>query len=163
MNRKEYNIAVKTYSHRLFAFIVKNCKNEEMANDLVQDTFEKLWVNKRDVKSEKARQWLFTTGYRLMINMIKREARVECNDNHIHEAWVDSSQASIENKDLIDHLLIYLSEQQKAIIMLRDYEGYDYKEIGNILSLSESQVKVYLFRARKKLKEYLKKNNYLVA
>ena len=49
-----------------------------------------------------------------------------------------------------------LPEVQKSAILLRDYEGYSYKEIGEILELQESQVKVYIFRARKFLQNYLK-------
>ena len=48
-----------------------------------------------------------------------------------------------------------LSEIQRTVILLRDYEGYDYEEIGKITDLKESQVKVYIFRARKKLKQIL--------
>ena len=59
-------------------------------------------------------------------------------------------------KELIDKGLARLPEQQRSIILLRDLEGYNYKEIGEILDLSESQVKVYLFRARKKMKDMLK-------
>ena len=46
---------------------------------------------------------------------------------------------------------------QKSVVLLRDYEGYNYAEIAEITGLSESQVKVYIFRARKALKEYIKR------
>ena len=48
-----------------------------------------------------------------------------------------------------------LPDVQKQAVLLRDYEGYKYEEIGEILNLSESQVKVYIFRARKALQQYL--------
>jgi RNA polymerase sigma factor (sigma-70 family) len=48
-----------------------------------------------------------------------------------------------------------LPDMQKTVLLLRDYEGYDYAEIGKITNLSESQVKVYIFRARKEMKKYL--------
>lgn len=163
MNRKEYNIAVKTYANRLFAFFLKNCKDEELANDLVQDSFEKLWVNRKSVENEKVKQWLFTTGYRIMLNTLKRENRMETMDEFSENSLKSERPAEFENRDLIDKILCCLNEQQRSIIMLRDFEGYDYNEIGNILKLSESQVKVYLFRARKKIKEHLKKNKHLVA
>ncbi len=134
-----------------------------MANDLVQDTFEKLWINRKSVDNEKAKQWLFTTGYRLMLNTIKRENRMDVREEIPEISMKNEDSTRFENRDLIDKLMAFLSPQQQSIIMLRDYEGYDYKEIGNILSLSESQVKVYLFRARKRLKEQLKKNKHLVA
>lgn len=129
----------------------------------MQDTFEKLWVNRKSVDADKARQWLFTTGYRLMLNTIKRDQRTELRETISESVAFERKPNQVEQKDFIDHILSLLSEQQRAIILLRDYEGYDYQEIGDILSLSESQVKVYLFRARKKLKEQLKKNKHLVA
>ena len=49
-----------------------------------------------------------------------------------------------------------LPEIQKTVVLLRDYEGYNYSEIAEITDLSESQVKVYIFRARKTLQSYLK-------
>ena len=162
MNRREYNIVVQDFSNRLFAFFVKNCKDRSLSEDLLQDTFEKLWINKKKVDFEKSKQWLFTTGYRLMLNAIKKEKRVEVR-NDFNDAGARVSDNRVENKDLINFALTCLSEQQRSIVLLRDYEGYNYKEIGSILKLNESQVKVYLFRARLKLKEKLKGISHLVA
>ena len=60
-------------------------------------------------------------------------------------------------KQILNEALTKLPEIQKSVIMLRDYEGYSYEEIGRIMELNESQVKVYLHRARLQLKEYLGK------
>ena len=58
-------------------------------------------------------------------------------------------------KKIVSEAVNLLPEQQKAVITLRDFEGYNYKEIGEITGLSESQVKVYIYRARTFLKEYI--------
>jgi RNA polymerase sigma-70 factor (ECF subfamily) len=50
-----------------------------------------------------------------------------------------------------------LPEQQKTAVMLRDYEGYSYKEIGDITGLSEAQVKINIYRGRLALKNYIGK------
>jgi len=55
-----------------------------------------------------------------------------------------------------------LPELQRMVLLLRDYEGYSYKEIGEMASLSESQVKVYIYRARVFLKKYIGKIEVLV-
>lgn len=65
-------------------------------------------------------------------------------------------------KEVIEDCLAGLPEIQKSILMLRDYEGYDYKEIGEILDLNESQVKVYLFRARNKMQAIIKDLNLVI-
>ena len=58
-------------------------------------------------------------------------------------------------KEILNEALNQLPEIQRSVIMLRDYEGYSYEEIGEITSLKEAQVKVYIFRGRKFLKEYI--------
>jgi RNA polymerase sigma-70 factor (ECF subfamily) len=61
-----------------------------------------------------------------------------------------------EIREMVDNCLATLPPVQKSIILLRDLEGYNYKEISEILDLTESQVKVYLFRARNKVKKQIK-------
>ena len=65
-------------------------------------------------------------------------------------------------KKVLDEALSRLSETQRSLVLLKDYEGYSYDEIGKITGLSESQVKVYLHRARVQLKEYLVKIENLI-
>jgi RNA polymerase sigma-70 factor (ECF subfamily) len=66
------------------------------------------------------------------------------------------SKHRFELKEIIDLAMEKLTALQKSIILLRDLEGYNYKEIGEMLDLNEPQVKVYLFRARKKIKDQIK-------
>jgi RNA polymerase sigma-70 factor (ECF subfamily) len=56
-------------------------------------------------------------------------------------------------KEAVDRL----PEIQKMVLLLRDYEGYSYEEIGEMANLNESQVKVYIYRARVFLKKYIGK------
>jgi RNA polymerase sigma-70 factor (ECF subfamily) len=58
-------------------------------------------------------------------------------------------------KALLDNALSQLNELQRSAILLRDYEGYSYLEIGDILDLNESQVKIQIFRGRKKLQNII--------
>jgi RNA polymerase sigma factor (sigma-70 family) len=130
-------------------------KDTDGANDIVQDAFMKLWQCLEQVEFVKAKSWLFTTARNNMLNQIKKDNRQESmNTVNFKEPY--TSNNSFELKELIDKSLDQLPELQKTIILLRDLEGYDYKEIGEILNLSESQVKVYLFRGRQKIKEALK-------
>jgi RNA polymerase sigma-70 factor (ECF subfamily) len=57
--------------------------------------------------------------------------------------------------EILNQAVQKLSETQRSVILLRDYEGYSYQEIGEITGLSEAQVKVYIFRARVFLKNYI--------
>ncbi len=59
-------------------------------------------------------------------------------------------------KEILDEALLLLNEKQRSVILLRDYEGYSYKEISEILSISEDQVKINIYRGRKFLQNYIK-------
>ncbi|MCG8573991.1 MAG: RNA polymerase sigma factor [Flavobacteriales bacterium] len=156
MNRKEYNIAVKDYSGRLYGYALKYLQNGEDASDIVQDVFEKLWKNRKKVEFDKAKPWLFTCAHNALINLIKKNNRLTYVDNIISQDSTESHSRQFEMSEVIEHSLALLPPVQKSIILLRDLEGYNYKEIGEILELSEAQVKVYLFRARNKIKKQLK-------
>ena len=69
--------------------------------------------------------------------------------------YQENSYRQADLQTLLHNALNTLNELQKSAILLCDYEGYSYKEIGDILSLSESQVKIYIFRGRQKLQRYL--------
>ncbi len=61
----------------------------------------------------------------------------------------------MDTKRILNEALSKLSDLQRSLVMLKDYEGYSYEEIGKITELNESQVKVYLHRARLQLREYI--------
>ena len=155
MTEREYNTAVETLSHRLFGYVFKSLRNREDSNDIVQESFMKLWINREKVETPKAKSWLFTTAHNALINFVKKSGRT----SSLEVLKIDRGKEDkhkFELKDIIDKALDVLPEQHKSILLLRDYEGYNYKEIGKIMKLNESQVKVYLFRARKKVKEQIK-------
>ena len=160
MNRRNYNIAVNEYSERIFRYAYKWTKSEPTSKDIVQEVFEKLWKNRKKVEVEKVKSWLFTTAHNLLVNYSKKKKMLSREDLIYTEPSVFENR--YELKDLLEVALSTLSTTQKSILLLRDSEGYDYKEIGEILKLNESQVKVYLFRARKKVKKYLKDLTVLV-
>ncbi len=154
MNEREYNYCVNEYSDNLFRFILKNLRHEEDSRDIVQTAFEKLWRNRENVKTEKSKSYLFTVAYNQMIDHIRKNKRI-----HLKEDFTDDQriqyQYSGNLKKILMEALNKLNETQRSLVMLKDYEGYSYEEIGSIMSLNESQVKVYLHRARLILKNYL--------
>ena len=68
---------------------------------------------------------------------------------------ISYAKPNSELTDLLQHSLSRLSEIQRSVLLLRDYEGYAYEEIAEITELTESQVKVYIYRARQKMQQYL--------
>lgn len=154
MTESQYNQCVNNHSDHLFRFIVKNLRHEEDARDIVQSAFEKLWRNREKIETEKAKSFLFTVGYNQMIDHIRKHKRVQLKDD-----FSDDNRTQYQHDDSLKKTLMQalnrLNETQKSLVMLKDYEGYSYEEIGKIMSLNESQVKVYLHRARLTLKNYL--------
>ena len=154
MTVEEYNYCVDSHSDNVYRFILKNIRDEQAAQDIVQDSYEKLWLKYRDVSFQKAKSYLFTTAYHRMIDVVRKEKRFSRMD-----AGYDVSDGySIHFSDVkkvLDEALQRLPEIQRSVVLLRDYEGYSYEEIGQITGLNESQVKVYIFRARVTLKNYL--------
>ncbi len=155
LNRKEYNIAVKEISGRLYGYALKCVLNPDDASDLVQDAFEKLWNNRKKVEFIKAKSWLFTTTHNSMLNFIGKKNRITYMYHLESSQETRSDFHDFELKEIVEGSLATLPPIQKSVILLRDLEGYNYQEIGDILDLTESQVKVYLFRARNKIKKQL--------
>jgi RNA polymerase sigma-70 factor (ECF subfamily) len=154
MTPSEYNVCVDNYADALFRFVVKNIKDRDAARDVVQDTFETVWLKLDQIDPQKAKSYLFTTGYHTMIDKIRKEKRSTQLEDY-HEDLVQTENKYSDIKKVLDKALNTLNEIQRSVIMLRDYEGYSYMEIGEITGLNESQVKVYIYRGRLALKSYL--------
>ncbi len=155
MTVKEYNISVDNYSDNLFRFALKHLKNEMASKDIVQDTFTKVWIKHEAISFEKIKSYLFTTAYHAIIDWINKEKRNGDFDLVKNESN-SFSMSNFDLKSILDEALDKLPEIQKSVVLLRDYEGYSYAEIAEITDLSESQVKVYIFRARKTLQAYIR-------
>ncbi len=154
MTDKDYNNCVRNYADNVFRFIVKNLRHEEDARDVVQSAFEKLWKNRYEIDVEKCKSYLFTIAYHQMIDHIRKVKRIHLKDTFNDEEKV-VNRPSNNLKKILEEALSRLNETQRSLVLLKDYEGYSYEEIGTITNLSESQVKVYLHRARILLKNYL--------
>lgn len=156
MTERDYNDCVNLYADSVFRFIVKNLRHEEDAKDIVQTAFEKLWRNRETVIAEKSKSFLFTVAYNQMIDHIRKIKRISLKDEFTAETKTYCQPVSNLKRSLHDALNT-LNETQKSLVLLKDYEGYNYEEIGQITGLNESQVKVYLHRARLNLRNYLGK------
>lgn len=154
MTEKEYNQCVSQYADNVYRFILKNLGHKEDSQDVVQTAFEKLWMNREQVDNERCKSYLFTVAYHQMIDHIRKQKRITLQEEFKAEASViDKQQHSVKN---IDGALHKLSETQRSLVLLKDYEGYNYHEIGKITGLSESreglpaqgqrQLKTYLVR-----------------
>lgn len=160
MTPKEYNTAVDQFSDNIYRFALKHLRNEMSAKDIVQETFTKVWIKHEEVSFEKVKSYLFTTAYHAIVDWVKKDGR----NGDIERASVQTNEFSIsfDLQQVLNDALDKLPEIQKTVVLLRDYEGYNYNEIAEVTGLNESQVKVYIFRARQTLKEYIKRVELVV-
>ena len=164
MTKDEYNKCVQHFSDGLFRFVLSNIRNREMAEDIVQESFTKVWEKRDAIPIDKAKSYLFTTAYHTLVDQTRRkdytafvpeEAVLNVNEQGGKTQYPDV-------QEVLHKALATLPEIQSSVILLRDYEGYSYEEIGAITGLTESQVKVYIFRGRTALKNYLKSMDNLI-
>lgn len=122
----------------------------EVAKDLVQESFVVLLDKRDSVEQNKGKSYLYSVLTNKVRDYYKvKKVQTEVQDYHKVELY---GEDAYESKELIKLALSKLTRQYKDLICLRDLEGYSYDEIADQLDMSLTQVKVYLFRARKALK-----------
>lgn len=159
MNKDNFIKLVETQSDAVFRYILRCTNERETAHDIVQESFEKIWIKRDEIHDETAKAYLFQTATNIMRNVFaKHKIQRQYAQNAIFTAqksW--NNTAHLDEKELLEKTFQTLADEQKQILLLRDYEGYSYAEIAEIMQFSEAQVKVYLFRSRVKLKNAITK------
>jgi RNA polymerase sigma-70 factor (ECF subfamily) len=160
LEQNVYTTIVRENQPGLLRYALNFLGSADDARDVVQDVFEKLWIHAERIEVEKAKSWLYTCAHNTMLNFIKRRNRL----SYMQSVQLDSGSSvdrfTFESNEIIEKTVSMLPPLQKSILLLRDLEGYSYEEIGALLELNPSQVKVYLFRARMKVKNQLKTVHY---
>jgi RNA polymerase sigma factor (sigma-70 family) len=154
MTVKEYNRAVDEFSDAVYRFIRADIRDGERARDIVQDSFEKLWRCVAEIEFRVVKSWLFSTAYHAMIDIIRKEKRIDYHDE-LPEGEPGSDSQYSDLNEILHQALNRLPENQRTAIILRDYEAYSYREIGEITGTSEAQVKINIYRGRSALKDYI--------
>jgi RNA polymerase sigma factor (sigma-70 family) len=149
MTERDYNQCVELHADKLYRFILKNIRNSEDARDIVQSSFEKLWLKRSNVDSATSKSYLYTVAYHEMIDQIRKRRKVsEIEEQPLY-------QRSAGQKKLVEMALSRLTDLQRSLVLLKDMEGYSYEEISEVTGLNVVQVKVYLHRARLIIRNYI--------
>jgi RNA polymerase sigma-70 factor (ECF subfamily) len=133
-------------------------KDPAEAEDACQEAFVKLWNNQDRIDPERIRPWLMKVTRNGCLDRLRRR--------HPTQEWQEWQQADegsgplqdVQQRELGDwlkHSINGLTEPYRSLVVLRDVQQHSYEEVANVLELSLSQVKVYLHRARKQLREQL--------
>ncbi len=154
MDARHYNDCVKQWSDGLFRFARRCTGSAEDAQDAVQTAFAALWEARERVEVQSAKAWLFQVAYRQSVSAFKHNRR-QVSEAVLEEKGVSPDDARRQVQQTLNEALYRLDEQSRALVLLKDLEGYKYEEIAGITGLTDAQVRVYLHRARKQLKEHL--------
>lgn len=160
MTTREYNDCVKLFSDDLYRFALRYSGDGDKSHDIVQDAFVILWERHSELKFKGIKGYLIRTLYRLLVNSHRHE--VVCRnarDNLLPEQEDYEQHHNFELHDTMQNALNQLPQIQRQLLLLKDLEGYEYSEMAEMTGISEQQVAVYLFRARKKMRELLKTEN----
>lgn len=156
MNTKEYNDCVRRLSDDLYRFALRYTGDGDMSHDAVQDAFLTLWEHHEKLNVNGIKGYLLRVLYRHLVNTHRHE--VVCRnsrDNLLPQQEYYEQYKNFELRDTMQRALNQLPEIQRQLILLKDLEGYEYCEMAEITGISPQQVGVYLFRARKRMRELL--------
>ena len=161
MTRSQYNTCVDQYADGLFRFVLASLHNRMEAEDVMQDCFARVWERRRQVEFEKAKSYLFTTAYHLIVDL-SRKLHQEITEEALFQVPAERTNTYPDVNAILHKAVAILPEAQRSAILLRDYEGYSYQEIGDITGQTEAQVKVNIFRARTTLRNVIKSMDNII-
>lgn len=155
MTLNDYNTCVDMHSDGVYRFALKHLRDRDTAKDVVQESFARLWQRVDEVDAAKAKSYLFTTAHHIMVDTVRKESRSTRIEEHHEDLRATSPGPQPDLKEVLDAGLATLPRIQRSVILLRDLEGYSYEEIAELTGLNLTQVKVYIYRGRTALKEYI--------
>lgn len=144
------------YKGPVYAFCVKMLSDREVAADVMQDTFLRLYEHRdRLMKTSSFRSWLFTIARNQCLNTIRRDRRMVGMGDQISEIAVDTTPVQHMEKseriELVSDFLMKLNPDYREVLILREYQNLSYEEIAAVTRSTVSAVKSRLFKARRKL------------
>ena len=161
-NKDAFNEIVNRYRDILILFILRYVKNLEIAEDLAQDTFVYVLINKKEYDFKYSlKTYLFTIAKCRSINYIKKQKKnvqfSDINLEDLNSISIDESLIRQENREIILNAMTKIKDEYQVLIYLRDIQGFNYKEICKILDKTMAQVKISIYRARKSLEKIIRK------
>ncbi len=155
MTQKEYNNGVRLWADDVYRFAVRCGGGEELSKDAVQEAYASLWERREQVEVEKGKAFLFTVVHNCLMSYHRHEQVHQQTLPLLEPDRVVLPDERFDLQDALHKALERLPQVQREAVQLKDVEGYSCKEIAEMLSLTEKQVSVYLFRARVSLKKTL--------
>ena len=151
------------YKSPVYGFCVKMLGDRSAAQDVMQETFLRVYENRdRLVKTNSFKSWVFTIARNQCLNYLRRHKRQVSIDDTVVKATLrvgQGQEAHLEKSEqiaLVNEYLRMLSDDYREVLILREYQNLSYEEIAAVTRSTLSAVKSRLFKARRKLGEYMK-------
>lgn len=170
-NKEAFNVIIKRYRKPLISFIMKYVKNIEVSEDLAQDAFLYMLINKKEYDFKYTlKTYLYTIAKSRAINHLKKQNRIlNVSEEYIWDLETDNTTSNNVEDNLLtkeQNQLLYdslkkLKQDYQIAIYLADFQEFQYKEISKILNKTMPQTKMLIHRARKSLNKLMRKEDYL--
>jgi len=159
----------RKYAKPLYFYLYKLCGSKQLAEDLTQETFVRATIHLHLYDETEPRAWLFKVARNTYIDEWRKQTKRQkilkwffLNKEEMISPY-GIPEENLMHKELqqeLENLMVFLPENYRSILYLREVEQFSYQEIMATLQLSEEQVKVTLYRARKRLSELAQKKGW---
>ena len=150
------------YQGKLYQLALKFVKSEELAKEIVQDVFVKVWENRSHINMELSfAAFIFKIAHNHIFNVLKRASKVASIKNEILATaelaynYTENEVISAEYEMLATDAIEQLPPQRKLIFKLCRTEGKSYEEVSGTLGISKSTVRDHMVKAITSIKDYL--------
>jgi RNA polymerase sigma-70 factor (family 1) len=161
-DHEAFRIIFHHYADKVFPHVLNIVKSKSIAEELVQDTFMKLWLNRETVSAmENQEGWIFTVASNLSFNILKKAAS---NEKALLE--LKSRISFLPDSNILEHkdqektladAIKDLPAQRQLVFKLSREEGYTHQQIAEQLNISPNTVKNQLVTALRFIREYMRK------
>ena len=170
MEKISFRNDILPLKNKLFRLAFRITLNNAEAEDIVQETLIKVWKKRESWNEiESIEAFCYSICRNLALDRTRRADKFNESLDETQNTAVDTSYSAnpeerVQQGDrmrLVKELIDHLPEKQRSVIQLRDFEGKSYKEIADIMQMTDEQVKVTLFRARQTIKKkFLETEDY---
>jgi len=160
-DRQAFGRLIDDYGGLVYTLLLRMVQDRDTAEDLAQDTFVKAWTRLRSLRKHASfPSWICSTARRTALDHLRR-LRVRKEVSMPEEGFIEKSndhkpELSAEGIVLLEQAVCKLSERDRQLITLAYWKELNLTDVGRIMDIPEPNVRVYLHRARKRLREHLR-------
>ena len=157
-----FNELVRHHSPALFNFILRMVRNNEDAQDILQDTFVKVWEKSHQFKgASTVKTWIYKIALNLSYSLLKRRNRWSYTVIEEVRTIVSGSNPvkdaeNIFHSELLAESMEVLTPRQKSVLMARVYEDLPFAQISDAIGCSVNAAKVHFHEGKKRIEAYIK-------